>query len=70
MQRNGNSEVQLTDALQHLAGRSDVYAMKLQGTEYDAGNRLGLLMANVAYALRDEELRDSVWTFLKSLNRP
>ena len=49
-------EIQLTDALQTLAGQKAVYAYNFEGKLYDVGNKLGYLQATVEYALRREDL--------------
>jgi UTP--glucose-1-phosphate uridylyltransferase len=53
-------EIQLTDALRELA-KSDVgiYGVVVKG-RHDAGDKLGYLRANLAYALKRPELRDAV----------
>jgi UTP--glucose-1-phosphate uridylyltransferase len=54
-------EIQLTDALRELAASRDgMYGVVLEGTRHDAGDRLGYLRANLAYALKRPELRDAV----------
>jgi UTP-glucose-1-phosphate uridylyltransferase len=49
-------EIQLTDALLVLAQREGMIAATLDGERHDAGDRLGYLRANLAYALRRPEL--------------
>jgi len=46
-------EIQLTDALRVLAGRTPVYGYVFEGTRYDAGDKLGFLKATVELALRN-----------------
>jgi UTP--glucose-1-phosphate uridylyltransferase len=53
-------EIQLTDALKELAAGPGLYGVVLAGTRHDAGDRLGYLRANLAYALKRPELRDAV----------
>ena len=54
-------EIQLTDALQKLAASPEgLYGVVLEGTRHDAGERIGYLRANLAYALKRPELRDAV----------
>ena len=61
-------EIQLTDALCELAKRDPgAYGVPIAGTRYDAGERLGFLRANIAYALKRPELRDSVLALLREL---
>src|SRR5262245_46984330 len=54
-------EIQLTDALRELIGSAEgMYGVVVVGTRHDAGDRLGYLRANLAYALKRPELRDAV----------
>lgn len=53
-------EIQLTDALHGLAKSKGLIAATLDGERHDAGDRLGYLRANLAYALRRPELADGV----------
>lgn len=62
-----NQEIQLTDALKVLAKEQPLYAWEIQGTRYDAGDKLGFLMANVQYGLKDPDLGPSFRRYLQSL---
>lgn len=53
-------EIQLTDALLALSRKRGLIAATLSGTRHDAGDRLGYLRANLAYALKRPELADGV----------
>jgi UTP--glucose-1-phosphate uridylyltransferase len=54
-------EIQLTDALRELVGSADgMYGVVVDGTRHDAGDKLGYLRANLAYALKRPGLRDGV----------
>jgi UTP--glucose-1-phosphate uridylyltransferase len=54
-------EIQLTDALRELIGSADgMYGVVVNGTRHDAGDKLGYLRANLAYALKRPALRDAV----------
>ncbi len=44
-------EIQITDAMIRLMARQNFYGVKFDGTTYDCGNKVGFLMANVAYGL-------------------
>ncbi len=56
VESGAGGEIQLTDALDRLAAEDAVYGLVFEGTRYDAGTRLGFLMANIHYGLKDEEL--------------
>ncbi len=53
-------EIQLTDAMRELTATEGMYGVVLEGTRHDAGDKLGYLRANLAYALKRPELRDAV----------
>jgi UTP--glucose-1-phosphate uridylyltransferase len=55
-ERGAGGEIQLTDAMIRLARTEPFHAVRFDGAIYDAGSKLGFLMANVAYALDREDL--------------
>ena len=57
-------EIQLTDALQHLAQQGKLYACFFKGRRFDAGDRLGFLEANIHYYLKSQ-YADSTRKILK-----
>ena len=60
-------EIQLTDGLAELAARGQLVGVRFHGTRHDAGDRLGYLTANIAYALKRPELRDGLLAYLKTV---
>jgi UTP--glucose-1-phosphate uridylyltransferase len=60
-------EIQLTDAMRHLLHRRPIYAVRFEGTRYDAGDKLGFLKATVEYALRRSDLGGEFREYLKGL---
>jgi UTP--glucose-1-phosphate uridylyltransferase len=62
-------EIQLTDGLAQLAARGQLVGVRFSGTRHDAGDRLGYLQANIAYALKRPELRDGLLAYMKSVLR-
>lgn len=60
-------EIQLTDALKHLLRSRPVYGYKFEGKRYDAGDKLGFLMATVEFAMRRHDLGEPFRQYLKSL---
>jgi len=60
-------EIQLTDGLAVLAQQKRLLGVRFTGTRYDAGDRLGYLQANIAYALKRPELRDGLLAFLREV---
>jgi len=62
-------EIQLTDALAVLASQGRLLGVRFTGTRHDAGDRLGYLQANIAYALKRPDLRDGLLAFLREVIR-
>jgi len=60
-------EIQLTDGLAELARTEGLIGYRFEGQRYDAGDRLGYLKANVAYALKRGELREPLLAYLRTL---
>src|SRR5947207_10998327 len=60
-------EVQITDAMRALLQKRDFYAVRFEGTRYDAGDKLGFLIATVEMALQHSELASEFREYLKSL---
>ena len=60
-------EIQLTDALRQLIGAPGMYGVVVAGTRHDAGDKLGYLRANLAYALKRPELRDAVLALCREI---
>jgi UTP--glucose-1-phosphate uridylyltransferase len=49
-------EIQLTDAMVKLMGFQAFHALEYDGMTYDCGDKIGLLKANVAFALMRDDL--------------
>jgi len=54
-QAGAGGEIQLTDAMVRLMQAQDFHALTYHGTTYDCGDKIGLLRANVAFALANAE---------------
>ena len=64
-------EIQLTDAMVRLMQTQDFHALAYDGTTYDCGDKIGLLRANIAFALAHPELGAEARAVVESLlNRP
>jgi len=61
-------EIQLTDALKHLLRSRPIYGYKFEGKRYDAGDKLGFLMATVEFALKRPDLGGEFRAYLESLD--
>jgi len=61
-------EIQLTDALQRtLAAGRKIYGYRFEGRRYDAGDKLGFLIATVEFALQRQDLGDQFREYLRTL---
>ncbi len=58
-------ELQLTDALRLLAAKRPFHGFQVDSTRWDAGNALGYLKVNIAYALERPDLREPLLAFLR-----
>ncbi|MCA6244766.1 MAG: UTP--glucose-1-phosphate uridylyltransferase [Phenylobacterium sp.] len=65
--KGAGGEIQLTDAMADLMADQPFYALEYEGTTYDCGYKLGLLRANVAYALKRPDLAEGARAVLKDL---
>ncbi|MDR1605417.1 MAG: UTP--glucose-1-phosphate uridylyltransferase GalU [Gracilibacteraceae bacterium] len=60
-------EIQLTDGISFLRRMQPVYGCVVEGENFDVGDRMGFIRANVEIALRREDLRDEMLVWLNSL---
>ncbi len=60
-------EIQLTDALQLLAKKNRLLAVKLKGKRFDTGDWVDYLSANIYFALQDKGLKDELVENLRSM---
>jgi len=57
-------EIQLTDAMAKVARERGVTALEFEGTRFDLGSKLGLMMANVVKAAEHEEIGEDFKRFI------
>jgi len=60
-------EIQLTDAMAKLIGRQPFHGYRFAGTRYDCGDKLGFLMANLAFGLDRADLRPGLLEHIRKL---
>lgn len=60
-------EIQLTDAIAMLMESQQVEAYYMKGKSHDCGSKLGYMQANIEYALRRDELKEELTSFIKNL---
>jgi UTP--glucose-1-phosphate uridylyltransferase len=66
-ERGAGGEIQLTDGMANLMKTQDFYALEYEGVTYDCGDKIGLLRANVAFALRRPDLADAARAAIREL---
>jgi UTP--glucose-1-phosphate uridylyltransferase len=66
-QTGAGGEIQLTDAMVGLMTRQRFHALEYEGTTYDCGDKLGLLRANVAFALARPDLGKAARAAIEAL---
>lgn len=64
-----NSEIQLTDALEELSEKRDMYAYIFEGKRYDLGDKHGFLQATVDFALKRPDLRDDFLEYITKVSK-
>ena len=65
--RGAGGEIQLTDAMATLMDRQPFHALEYEGVTYDCGDKLGLLRANVAFALRRPDFAEEARAAIRAL---
>ncbi|MCC2677664.1 MAG: hypothetical protein K0R29_240 [Pseudobdellovibrio sp.] len=61
-----NGEIQLSDAMCELARQSEMMAYSFSARRYDAGDKLGFLIANIDIALEHPELSQDLLNYLRA----
>lgn len=65
--RGANNEIQLTDAMRVLAVEKGMTACEFEGTRYDIGSKIGMLIANIEQGLKHKETGAALREYLKAL---
>jgi len=65
--KGAGGEIQLTDSMAELMKVQDFHALEYDGVTYDCGDKIGLLRANVAFALQRPEFADTARKAIKAL---
>lgn len=60
-----SNEIQLTDALRILAQQDGIIGYIVDDEIYDTGSYIGFVKANIAFGLKNEELKDELMQFMK-----
>jgi UTP--glucose-1-phosphate uridylyltransferase len=66
-ERGAGGEIQLTDGMANLMKTQAFHALEYEGTTFDCGDKIGLLRANVAFALSRPDLADAARKAIEEL---
>lgn len=64
MERGAGGEVQLTDSMAKLIGSQPFHGLRYEGRRFDCGDKAGFLEAQIAFALKREDMAAAVREFL------
>ncbi|WP_340645538.1 UTP--glucose-1-phosphate uridylyltransferase [Phenylobacterium sp.] len=65
--KGAGGEIQLTDGMVQLMKSQTFHALEYDGITYDCGDKIGLLRANVAFALRRPDFADAARAAIQAL---
>jgi len=65
--RGAGGEIQLTDGMARLMKDQAFTAVEYEGVTHDCGDKIGLLRANVALALKRPDLGEAAWAAITAL---
>ena len=66
-ERGAGGEIQLTDAMAKLIGRQSFHGVTVTGERHDCGDKIGFVKANIALALKREDVAPALREFLAGL---
>jgi UTP--glucose-1-phosphate uridylyltransferase len=67
--RGAGGEIQLTDGMAKLIGTQPFHAVTVDAVRHDCGDKAGFVMANIALAMRDKDLKSKIGDYLDGLRR-
>lgn len=65
---SNGGEIRLIDGLMELKKKHPLYGLEIMGKRYDTGNKMGLLTANIDYALKRKDLGPQLKEYIRNLN--
>ena len=66
-QAGAGNEIQLTDAMAKMIGRAPFHGLRIEGTRFDCGSKLGFLKANIAFGLQDPDIKMPLRSYLEDV---
>ena len=67
--RGAGGEIQLTDGMARLIGSQPFHAVTVDAVRHDCGDKAGFVRANIARAMRDDELKTKIGEYLDGFRR-
>ncbi|KOO44233.1 UTP--glucose-1-phosphate uridylyltransferase GalU [Priestia koreensis] len=67
IERGAGNEIQLTDALAKMCKHEGLFALELEGSRYDIGDKLGYIKAIMEIGLKRTELRPHLVSYFEAL---
>ena len=67
--KGAGDEIQLTDSMAKMIGKSPFHGLKFEGHRFDCGDKAGFFEANLAFALSRDDLRDEVSSIIKKYTK-
>ena len=64
---NADWETRLADAFELMRKEKNIYWVEIKGERYDTWNKIWFLKANIAYWLKNDEIRDDLKEYLSDL---
>ncbi|WP_027409266.1 UTP--glucose-1-phosphate uridylyltransferase GalU [Anoxybacteroides tepidamans] len=62
---DSKGEIQLTDAIDRLLAKENIYSYIIKGTRYDVGDKFGFLQASIDFALKRPDLKEKLEPYLR-----
>jgi UTP--glucose-1-phosphate uridylyltransferase len=66
-EKGAGGEIQLTDAMAQLIGTQPFHGLTFEGERHDCGDRTGFVIANLALALKRDDVAPAVRAFIAEL---
>jgi UTP--glucose-1-phosphate uridylyltransferase len=67
IERGAGGEIQLTDAMAAMIGSQPFHGLAFDGERHDCGHKLGFVIANLALALRHEDVAPALRAYIAGL---